>query len=112
MRKTADPFAAPFQSEMHGLGALPVWLVSWTELEAALADGVLTMPELRSLPSLQMGTAQSFNEMLQPIPTRIPSRLVINARGSLADGRSFVLHYTSEDDFTGNDVRSVRIDVW
>jgi hypothetical protein len=50
--------------------------------------------------------------MLQPLPTRVPSRLVINAGGALGDGRSFRLHYTSHDDFSGNNVRSVRIDVW
>jgi hypothetical protein len=112
IRKTADPFAAPFQSELHGLGAVPVWLVSWADMEGAIADGDLKLAELESLPSLQMGSAHTFSEMLQPIPTRLPSRLVINAQGSLADGRRFRLHYTSQDDFSGNDVRSVRIDVW
>ena len=112
IRKTPDPFAAPFQSELHGLGAVPVWLVSWADMAGALADGDLKMAELASLPSLQMGSAHTFSEMLQPIPTRLPSRLVINAEGTLADGRRFRLHYTSQDDFSGNDVRSVRIDVW
>ena len=95
-----------------GLGAVPVWLVSWADMAGALADGDLKMAELASLPSLQMGSAHTFSEMLQPIPTRLPSRLVINAEGTLADGRRFRLHYTSQDDFSGNDVRSVRIDVW
>jgi len=111
MRKDADPFAAPYQSSMKGLGAVPVWLVTWAELRPAFAGGI-TIAELESLPSLVKGTAATFEEMLQPIPTRVPSRLVMNARGTLADGRSFLLHYTSQDDFSGNDVRSVRIDVW
>lgn len=111
MRKDPNPFAAPFLSIMKGLGAVPVWLVEWHEMHAALADQVVTRSELEGLPSLVTGTATAFEEMLQPIPTRIPSRLVINAQGSLADGRNFRLHYTSEDDFSGNRVRSVRIDV-
>jgi hypothetical protein len=73
---------------------------------------VVTRTELESLPSLLRGTADTFSEMLQPIPTRLPSRLVINAEGTLEDGRSFLLHYNSHDDFSGNNVRSVRIDVW
>lgn len=112
MRKVPDPFAAPWQSEMHGLGAVPVWLVSWVELKTALIDGVLTVPELMGLASLQIGSAHTFSEMLQPIPTRLPSRLVMNAEGLLADGRRFRLHFNSEDTFTTIDVRSVRIDVW
>jgi len=112
MRKTDDPFAAPFQSELHGLGAVPVWLVHWTEMDAALADGILTMSELAGLPSLLIGSAHTFNETLQPIPTRLPSRLIMDAQGQLADGRRFRLHYTSKDTFTTIDVRSVRIDVW
>jgi hypothetical protein len=112
MRKDSEPSAAPFQALLKGLGAVPVWLVSWADMQAALADDVLTRVELESLPSLVTGTAFTFAEMLQPIPTRVPSRLVINAGGTLTDGRSFRLHYTSEDDFSGNNVRSVRIDAW
>jgi hypothetical protein len=77
-----------------------------------MADDVVTKTELEGLPSLLRGTADAFEEMLQPIPTRIPSLLVINAEGTLEDGRSFLLHYNSHDDFSGNNVRSVRIDVW
>jgi hypothetical protein len=112
MRKVADPFSAPFQSELHGLGVVPIWLVTWSEMQSALADDVVTMAELLGLPSLQVGTAHTFNETLQPIPTRLPSRLIMNAAGTLADGRRFTLHYTSKDTFTTIDVRSVRIDVW
>jgi len=112
MRMDPNPFAAPFQSLLKGLGSVPVWLVTWADMQAALADDVVTRTELESLPSLLMGTADTFEEMLQPIPTRVPSRLVINAQGTLEDGRSFLLHYNSHDDFSGNHVRSVRIDVW
>ena len=81
-------------------------------MQSALADDVVTIAELLGLPSLQVGTARTFNETLQPIPTRLPSRLIMNASGTLADGRRFRLHYTSKDTFTTIDVRSVRIDVW
>jgi hypothetical protein len=112
MRKSPDPFSAPFQSVYRGLGGVPVWLVSWADMQAAMADDVVTKGEVMALPSFIAGTASEYEEMLQPLPTRIPSRVVINARGSLANGQGFRVHYVSEDTFSGNNVRSVRIDVW
>ncbi len=113
MRKDlGDPFAAPFQSVIQGLGAVPIWLVSWSDMQAALADDVVTKAELLTLPSLLIGTAYAYEEMLQPIPTRVPARVVIDAQGTVADGRRFMYHYNSHDDFSGNDVRSVRIAIW
>jgi hypothetical protein len=37
---------APMQAKFNGLGAVPVWFVSWPELQAAVADDVLTLAEL------------------------------------------------------------------
>jgi hypothetical protein len=34
---------APIHAKSHGLGTMPVWFVSWPQLEAAIAAGVLTM---------------------------------------------------------------------
>jgi hypothetical protein len=46
----------------RGTGAVPVWFVAWPELQAAMADDLLTVGELRTLPSLQMSYAIHFEE--------------------------------------------------
>jgi hypothetical protein len=45
-----DPF--PFQIRFSGLGAVPIYFVDAEELAAAAGDGVLTIGELQTLPSL------------------------------------------------------------
>lgn len=83
---------APLQVKSRGLGAVPVWFVSAAEHEAAIADGVLTITELRALPSLLMGTAERYHEVLHPgEEAGRRARLTITASGSLSDGRSFRL---------------------
>lgn len=91
-----EPYlTAPIQVNMRGLGAVPVWLFSWPELEAAMADGSLTITELEGMPSLLMGTASFYSEILHPYD---PSGVVKNpmieyvAHGQLEDGRSFNVH--------------------
>ncbi len=66
---------------------VPIWFVSWPELQAAMSDGVVTIGELSSMKSLVVGTADVYQEVLRP-----GELIVVNARGSLADGRSFRLH--------------------
>ena len=80
-----DP--APVQAFTRDAGPVPVWFVSWAELQAAAADGVLTIGELAALPSLLTGTATWYHEMLQP-----EQRALIQARGTLSDGRPFTVH--------------------
>lgn len=66
--------------------AVPVWFVRWSALAPAIRDNVLTIGELRGLAPL-MGTATHFSELLRP---RAGEQLVvIEARGTLADGRRF-----------------------
>src|SRR5215211_6164 len=49
---TTYPFPGPPNLVLtKGAGAVPVWFVAWNELEGALADDVLTIGELRVLPS-------------------------------------------------------------
>lgn len=79
-----DP--APEHVVTRGEG-VPVWFASWAELGAAASDGVLTIEELSSLESLLVGTAHVYQEVLRP-----GELLVINASGTLADGRSFHVH--------------------
>lgn len=97
--------AAPIQVKSSGLGSVPVWFVSTAELEAASADGVLTIAELRALPSLQMGTAERFQETLHPSEAARHGKLTITAAGSLSDGRSFQLQVSGNQDTAWRQVK-------
>lgn len=79
--------AAPFQVVTRDAGPVPVWFVSWPALEAAAADGVLTKAELAAMPSLVVGTATWYHEVLHP-----DEMILLNARGTLSDGRTFTIH--------------------
>ena len=84
---------APTFSQLRGLGAVPVWFAAWPEVEAAVADGVLTLPELEALPSLRIGSAYFYKETSQP-GTRKGSgqgKIEINAHGTLANGTPFIV---------------------
>lgn len=87
---------APMQQVLREAGPVPVWLVSWPELESAMADGVLTIVELAALPSLQTGHADSFHEVLHPLAGAQRGMIQLNARGTLADGRSFTVQTTAQ----------------
>jgi hypothetical protein len=63
----------------------PVWLVSSTDMAAAVADGVLTIGELEAAASLEKGTADGF-----VVHEEVRSGMIqITAHGDLADGRRF-----------------------
>lgn len=82
----------PVQGRLWGTGAVPILFVLWTELEAATADGVLTLAELRSLPSVQIGYASFFSMTHHPWAPGDELRganIEISARGVLQDGRQF-----------------------
>jgi hypothetical protein len=96
---------APIQSKLTGLGAVPVWFVSWPELEVALADGKLSKQELETMTSLQKGTATFFKEVLHPLDGAQQSALAIVALGTLPDGRTF----TYEAVEAAGELRLVRI---
>lgn len=74
---------------------VPIWFVRWSDWQAAAADGTVTMPELAALP-LRRGTATQFQETLRP--RQDEHLVVINARGTLEDGRSFDFHVTHQLD--------------
>lgn len=95
----------PIQIKLWGLGAVPVWFVAWPELEQALGDGSLTMPELRAMESLLIGSASFYTETLHPDGVKVP---MINyvAHGALDDGRSFQVHVV----FVTEGVMNVRIE--
>lgn len=69
--------------------SMPIWFVSWQELEVAIADDVLTLGELAGLSSLQVGTATYYTETLHPLGAAQQPVLSLVALGFLEDGRSF-----------------------
>ena len=86
---------APIHAEFHNVAPLPVWFVSWAELEAAIADGVLTLSELKALPSLRIGSASFFSYNQHPGPERPQGmgngKIEIVGRGTLQNGTPFSL---------------------
>jgi hypothetical protein len=88
-----DP--APMQARLRGLGAVPIWFVRTVDYLAAGEDGVLTIGELEALDPL-MGHARLFSQVQHPFPPVENSLLVINATGTLQDGRPFRLHVTHQ----------------
>lgn len=117
---TSYPFPGPpNQVFTRGTGAVPVWFVAWPELEAALADNRLTIGELRSMRSLQIGHAIRFDETL--LLTQQAQTLAINmvASGDLLDGRPFEFEFGARSGRLleiqiklGSDDRSPRWPAW
>jgi hypothetical protein len=90
-----DPF--PFQESYDGLGAVPVYIVRWSELSAAIADDNLTIGELNALPSLLVGSASSYRvEVFNTNQGRRHGHSTLVSRGTLEDGRSFQFYYHEE----------------
>ena len=85
-----DPFG-PRQARARGLGEVPFWFVRTEDLLLASSDGVYTLSDLEALDPL-MGTANFFTEVLHPGGAVENPLLVVNARGTLEDGRSFTVH--------------------
>lgn len=97
--------AGPILAVLHGLGAVPVWFVSWPDLQEEIKDGVLTIEDLRGVNSLQKGEATFFAERLHPVETSNGNYNVV-AHGFLEDGRSFNYEATLKSD---NRLTSVNI---
>lgn len=100
-----DP--APTWSRLIGRSNVPVLFVRHTEFVAAVADGVLTLPELRALPSAKMGNATQFNELLRPSQSNATPLLHITAQGRFADNSGFRLRWTLSR-APGSDVNRAR----
>ena len=95
----------PAQSLLRGLGAVPVWFVDWPELEAAIADDVLTISELAALPSLRVGAATFYHETLHPTGGAKQNKLTLVASGSLTGGGDFFLQASEVE----GELKNVRI---
>jgi len=83
------PGVSPKQAKTFGLGAVPVWFVRWADLQAAVADGVLTIRDLAQMNPI-VGSATFFRETLHPTETAQVPKLSIVARGTTATGAFFV----------------------
>ena len=81
--------AGPIQTVSFGLGAVPVWFVSVSELQDKVDDGVLTVAELEGCATLRKGSASSFKETLHPAGVAQQTKLQLVARGTFADGGTF-----------------------
>jgi hypothetical protein len=81
---------APIQVRNSGNGAVPVWIVSRSDYDAAMPG--LTLAELLAMPSLLQGTATDFEETLHPRGSARQSMIELLARGTVPDGRSFEFH--------------------
>jgi len=86
---------APRQTDLSG-NAVPIIFVAWSEVQAAAADGTLTLNDLLALPSAVVGTANQYVEtdifgISGPLGAG-RGMYKITARGSLSDGRSFRMH--------------------
>jgi len=87
----------PFQHRERGLGAVPVYFVRLSELESAIADDVLTLTELRSLPSLMIGNASYLLQVVHNSNQAANhGHETLVSRGTLGDGRTFEFRYNEK----------------
>lgn len=93
----SDAAPGTFPIRVIARGPTPVWLVPWSDFQAATADGDFTMAELVALEPLR-GIADPFHEMLSPRPEN--HHVVITSRGRLDDGRSFLFNVNHRGDQT------------
>lgn len=92
-----DP--APIRSRLTAVGPVPVWFVDLTEFEQAAANGVITIADFEAMPSLRVGSADFYDELLRPNGSNPAGFIHINARGSFDNGDRFRLTYTSNGNF-------------
>jgi hypothetical protein len=115
-----DPF--PFQIRFSGLGAVPIYFVDADQLGAAAADGVLTIAELQALPSLLIGSADDFHQVIHNSNQAPGAQKQENAKGHeeldatgtiLGSGLPFLFHYIEEFDPLTNvhTFRGARVDI-
>lgn len=84
-----DP--APLVAEMTGRGAVPVWFFTADDMEAAAADGVVTIGELASIPSRRIGSAATYKELLHPSQSNTQPLIQFSAVGTLEEGGNFTV---------------------
>ena len=88
---------APAVSEMTGRGAVPVWFFATADIDAAMADGVVTISELEGIPSRRVGSAATFTEYLKPTQSNEAPLIQFMAEGALEDGGDFLVDVSYGD---------------
>jgi hypothetical protein len=106
-RNGPDVDFAPVSAKIRGLGAVPMWFISLSEIEAAIADDMLTIGELEALPSLRKGSASYYREILRPSgsPSQRPNGIHVTARGEFEDDSRFLVRVS----IVGDRMNQVRI---
>lgn len=74
-----DP--APIQVNLKDAGPVHIYFVPWAVLQEAIADDVLTMPELNNLNGVQIGIATSFAYTQHPGEVDLDKLFKIVAKG-------------------------------
>jgi hypothetical protein len=116
------PDPAAFQVRVWGLGAVPIYFVDADELSAATIDGTLTIVELQSLPSLIVGVADDYHQVIHNsnqapgAETQLKGKghETMDAHGTIVgSGLPFYFHYIEEFDPNTSirTFRVVRIDI-
>jgi hypothetical protein len=113
--KSPDDFV-PVQANLKGLGAVPVWFVKLSDIQAVLAGNKLTVTQLLNIPSLRMGFANLYDEVDEPGVFRPQGEgngsIHVTASGSLENGASFQFEWLERGVKNGDGqsfVRHVRI---
>ena len=105
-------FRTPSQARWLGKGNVPIYFVNLLEYVDALGDGVLTVSELESLPSLLIGYATTYHYVqlnsgrTNSFPTMRDGHSQTVAHGVLNDGRSFQFHRNTH----GPEITSLKIE--
>ena len=93
-------------SEVSGDG-VPIVFARWSEIEAEIADGVMTIGDLLDLPSAVIGFADHYSHMATRGPLPVNQVMFkLEANGVLEDGRLFRLLFNKTPDD-----RKTRIDI-
>lgn len=108
LHEATDPM--PYQVQIDGLGAVPVWFVTWEEMQGAVADGVLTLGELEALPSRVSATATRYHETLHPLGGANIGFLSIQASGVLDAGGRFHYSIMQRDEVGRDMVVNIKLD--
>lgn len=89
---------------------MPVWFVSWPELQTATSDGYLDIDELAGLFSLISGSASYYEETLRPAGENWRGKIVFSGEGLLEDGRAFTIFAAARDQIGGGIEMQVQIE--
>ena len=102
----------PAQANLKGLGAVPIWFVKLSEVQAILTGNTLTVSQLLASPSLRKGLADVYDEVDLPGEFRPQGlgngSIKVVASGSLTDGTPFQLEWLDMGVKNGNGQDFIR----